>query len=119
MKQKDGMIVALLGVIAGLLIVLVFQFQSAPNAVGQTAAAKSDNYLMATSLAQSTPVCFIYKCDVDKLAVYQVLGESLKLLAVRGFCTLDWSVKEYGKNIPDSKKMEQDTGGNPGGKKKP
>lgn len=112
MKAKDSLIVVLLGVVATLLLVLVFQVQSSPKAQGQAAASSgvgAGRFIMATSTSGTTPVCFIYDCDKQRLATYTVGGSGglLRLGAVRT-CKLDFKVLEYGRSVPAYRKMESE-----------
>ncbi len=123
MKQKDGMIVALLGVIAGLLIVLVFQLQSTPNAVGQTAAAKADKWAMATSVSTNAAVCFLFDAESMRLGAYTVMsgGNQFELVGVRQV-TSEFSVQQFGKGVRPTVKqikdeIDKEGGGKGGGKK--
>jgi hypothetical protein len=95
MKRKDGMVIALLGIIAALLFVLTFQVQSAPDAQGQTAAASSGKVMMATGpLGGSGCSCWIYDLETKRVVVYTLTGRSLAFAGAR-LCTYDLMCDQY------------------------
>ena len=111
MKSKDGLIIGLLGIVAGLLLVLIFQVQSSPDAVGQTAAAKEGKILLATGTSGggSGCSCWIYDTESQKLAVYILKGTQLSGLAGVRLCSYDFNLNEYPRQRPsieDVKKIK-------------
>ena len=105
MNRKDGFIVGLLGIIAGLLIVVTFQLSTAPGAQGQTQSS-SGNIIMGTSVSTNNAVCFLYDTSQSRLAVYAMSGTSVKLMAVRT-TTTDFSVRYYGRTTPTEKELKK------------
>jgi len=102
MKQRDGFVAGVLGVVAGLLIVVIFQLQGAPGAAGQTAAATSPAWLMATSTTQGAAVVFLFDIDQKRLGTYVMKGpETLELVGTRTI-TQEFSAREYGRGMRPS-----------------
>lgn len=118
MKQRDGIVVGLLGIVAGLLIVVLFQLQGAPGAAGQSAAATSPGWLMATSTSQGVGVVFLFDIEQKRLGTYVMKGpESLELIGTRTI-TQEFSVIEFGNRMKPSYEEIKKAIGRAGGAKK-
>lgn len=107
MKQRDGIVVGLLGVVAGLLIVVIFQLQGAPGAAGQTAAATGPGWLMATTTSQGVGVVFLFDIEQKRLGTYVMKGpESLELVGTRTI-NQEFGVRELGRMKPSYEEIKK------------
>lgn len=102
MKNKTNLIIGLLGLIAGLLIVLTFQTTSTPDALGQTSSTSANGpILMATSTyAGNGCACWIYDSANKKLVVYGVKSTNLSGLIGARACMYDFQLNEYPRQKP-------------------
>ena len=109
MKNKDGFIIGLLGIVAGLLLVLIFQVKSTPVSQGQATASKAGDILMATAQTGggSGCTCWIYDTKTQKLAVYMMKGTQLSGLAGVRLCSYDFNLNEFPKQRPSIEQVKK------------
>ena len=107
--KNEGLLIGLLGVVAGLLVVMTIQLHSVPAARGQAAPGGDSGWLMATGdLAGSGSCCWLFNTKDMKMGLYTTRGSSLSVSAIRS-CVYDFQLKQYGKGQKPSVEQMQKT----------